>query len=421
VSSTIELSYSDDQGRSWSPHKTINGSASFCVFAFAGENNCDDNQFSVPTVNPQTGLLGVAFENFNTPDENQVLFVRSRDGGTTIEGPFFVTPMFDTNYPRAGAAGGRPDCTDRGQQGGRMVLTNSCFRVPSTLAVVAERRGGDFSDDFHLVMFDNRNGTRASTNTDVFYFKSQDAGSSWFGPTRVNNDRSDLGGVRFDCPPIIDTDPMTPGVQPGPNPACPAADFGNDQFWPWLDINTKGELNVAFSDRRLDPASVAHEYPTSRQRNGNYLVWYWGAQCTVRSSLTSCTAPGADVVPQPTGPINPSGAVPQPGQGPAFLGPFGNFGISDTPSNYDYTFRGGIFAGDYNAVAITEDSSRVYGYWTDARNGRSSRMQGGRNPACEQSDPMIQEYSSTPSTPGQQQPRLEDAMFLVTPCPAQAP
>ena len=226
----------------------------------------------------------------------------------------------------------------------------------------------------------------------------------------MNNDPSGTP-ANFECP----------GTGAG---ACPAnVHTGTDQYWPWVDINTKGHLNVAFSDRRLDTVSTAHEWPTSRSRTGNYLVWYWGAQCTVTSALRSCLAPGAAAIEQPTAPVNPSGAVAQPGQGPTFLGPFGNFGISDTPSNWDYCFRAGLFCGDYNAVAVTENSTRVYGYWTDARNGRSSRnpVQPGRNPICEQSDPMIQEYSSTPSTPGQQQAKPEDRLFDVTPCPVQGP
>jgi hypothetical protein len=31
---------------------------------------------------------------------------------------------------------------------------------------------------------------------------------------------------------------------------------------------------------------------------------------------------------------------------------------------------------------------------------------------------MVDEYSSTSADAGQKQPRREDAMFLVTPCPA---
>jgi len=64
-------------------------------------------------VNPTTGELWVAFENFNTPDENQYLVVRSTDGGATFQGPFFVSTVFDVNYPRSGQ--NRLDCTARGQ------------------------------------------------------------------------------------------------------------------------------------------------------------------------------------------------------------------------------------------------------------------------------------------------------------------
>jgi hypothetical protein len=406
VSSTIEISFSDDQGRSWSPRRTISGSAAFCVFAFAGPGLCDDNQYSTPTVHPATGFLGVAFENFNTPDENQYLFVRSTDGGSTFQGPFFVTPVFDVNFPRAGAAFGRPDCTPRGQQTGRIVYTNSCFRSNPGGNVVIDKRGGAFADDLYLVMSDNRNGTRASSNADIFLFKSLNGGSSWIGPTRVNSDFSNLGGA--------DRDSFTPGS------------FGNDQWWPWADINEKGHLNIVMSDRRLDTNSTTSEWPTSRQRDGNYLVWFWGAQCFVNASAASaCMAPGAAAIPQPMAPINP-GAGPQPGQGPGFMGPLRNFGISDTPSNWDYSFQNGIFAGDYNNVALTPGDTKAYGFWTDARNGRSSSgstgsdVQVGRNPRCEQSDVMLQEYSSDGSSPGQDSAKPEDDLFLVTPCPAQA-
>jgi hypothetical protein len=124
--------------------------------------------------------------------------------------------------------------------------------------------------------------------------------------------------------------------------------------------------------------------------------------------------------------INP-GPDPVPGQGAAFLGRFHNFGIQDVPSNFDYCFRAGIFCGDYNNVAVTPNDSKAYGYWTDARNGRSSGgpaggagPQPGRNPICEQADGFVDEYSSIGADAGQKLPRAEDSMFLVTPCPADA-
>ncbi|HEX6130587.1 MAG TPA: sialidase family protein, partial [Actinomycetota bacterium] len=349
TSSTIEFSYSDDQGRSWSPRKTINGSAPFCVFAVASVNGCDDNQFSVPTVNPTNGHLWVAFENFNTPDENQILVVRSRDGGQTFEGPFHVTPQFDVNMRL------RSDCVARGA--GRVHLTNSCFRIPGTLAIVADRRGGAFADDLYLVMFDNRNGTRDNTNTDVFFFKSVDGGTTWIGPTRVNDDPS--------------AQPANRNCGRGGQPACPppAVTTGNDQFWPWVDINERGDLNVGFHDRRLDTDSVAHEWPTSRVRPGNYLVWYWAAQCDVtQSNATACVAPTAAPIPQPTAPVNPGNEL-FPEQR---VFPFANFVVSDVPSNFDYSFRAGIFAGDYTQIAVADKDNTVWGLFTDARNGRSS-------------------------------------------------
>ena len=427
TSSEINESHSDDQGRSWSPRKTISGSAVFCTGGLG--TNCDFNQFSTPTVSPQTGHLYVVFENFNTPDENQYLAVRSQDGGNTFQGPFFITPVFDVNFPRSGVSG-RVDCAARGQQASRIIYTNTCFRSNAGGNVVVDRRGGAFADDLHMVFSDNRNGTVYSSNADIFLFKSTDGGSTWIGPTRVNNDRSQLTagtavvGSGRDClrpPGSIGFGGTAPNPFSGP---C-RGDFGADQWWPWIDINDAGHLNVIFHDRRLDENSVQGEWPTSRAapigRPGNYLVWTWGAQCHVKSANSrECLAPGATTVAQPVAPVDP-GADPVPGQGAAFLGSLANFGIQDVPSNFDYTFRAGIFAGDYNNVAVTPNDSKAYGYWTDARNGRSSGGPGspqpGRNPLCEQSDVFVDEYSSLGADAGQKQPKPEDARFLITPCP----
>jgi hypothetical protein len=411
VSSTIEVSYSDDRGRSWSPRKTINGSAPFCVGAVAGPGHCDDNQFSVPTVSPETGHVYVAFENFNTPDENQWVVVRSTDGGVTWSGPFFVTSAFDVNFR------GRPDCAARGAGSS---LTNSCFRIPQTGAIVADRRGGAFADDLYLVMSDNRNGTRENTNTDVFFFKSTNGGSSWIGPTRVNNDDSEAPANR-DC------------GRAG-QPACPPTTLesatGNDQWWPWIDVSDRGDVNVKMLDRRLDTNSVAHEWPTSRQRPGNYLVWTWAAQCRVSSSSfeagTGCVADGAAVIPQPTAPVNPSG--PFPGAGDEFTDPFRNFKVSDVPSNFDYCFRAGIFCGDYESIAVSHsgEDARAWTLSTDARNGRSSGgpagtstlpSQPGRNPICEQSDIFADSFDARNGGSGGSAGNITP--FLVTPCPGQ--
>jgi hypothetical protein len=412
-SARIYHSFSDDQARSWSLARPITQSANICRgFVDPATNECDDNQFSVPTVHPKTGLVGVAFENFNTLDENQYLFYRSRDGGVTWEGPFHVTPVFDVNYPRGAT---RPDCRARGQAASRAVLTNSCFRVNSGGAVVVDKRGGAFADDFYLVMSDNRNGTPASSNTDVFFFRSTDGGTTWVGPTRVNNDRS--------VPPTDRDDPQETG------------NFGNDQWFPWIDVDEDGTLAVAFYDRRLDENSVAHAWPTSRQRPGNYLTWRFGAGCKVeRTPSRECLAPGAAAIAQPPAPPNaPDGPVP--GQGPSFLGPFANQVLSDVPSNMDYSFRAGLFMGDYDTVAYPnfpqihgddeadddEDDRKALAVWTDARNGRGSgaptSFQAGRNPACEQSDMFIDYFDPLVRDLSDAVSEEEERLFLVAPCP----
>ena len=137
---------------------------------------------------------------------------------------------------------------------------------------------------------------------------------------------------------------------------------GNDQFFPYISINQKGVLNVTFQDRRLDTTSTASEWPTSRTEPGNYLVWYWGAQCKITQTTTVSMAgtgpgPGRRVAvrgarggrePDASRPgLNPgAGPVPGNGQNSATL-PFRNFQISDWGTNYDYSFRAGLFAGDY--------------------------------------------------------------------------
>ena len=287
------------------------------------------------------------------------------------------------------------------------MLTNSCFRTAAAGNVVVDKRSGDFKDDFYVVLADNRNGTRASTNGDVFFLKSKDGGRTWIGPTRVNDDRS---------------------VPPDDLNGDENRNFGNDQFFSWVDVNAKGELAFGFSDRRLDTSSTRSEWPTSRSRTGNYLVWFFGAGCRItRSDSRQCLAPAASR----SAPVGEDDQIP--GQGDGYRGrDFANQRLSDVGSNWDYTFRAGIFAGDYHNVAypnfpqLSGDADRAIGFWADARNGRSSGgpaggttapSQPGRNPICEQSDVFAEFFDPLRSSSGGSG---DQSPFLVTPCPKEA-
>jgi hypothetical protein len=455
----IFLSYSDDQGRSWSQPKPIYGSGQFCL---TGDSSCRDSQGSEPTVNPTTGELWVGFLNGDTEDEDQYLVVHSTDGGQTFSPPSRVDTIYDVNEPRG--VNGRTDCTARGQGSTRVVLTNTCFRADTIMhSIVADKRGGDFANDVYVVTFDNRNGTIRDSNNDIFFYKSTDGGNTWIGPTRVNNDPSEAptatnanGDAAFVRQGARDCGRRN-GFISGNPAGCLEHNFGADQFFPWVTIDLKGNLNVSFFDRRNDTDSPvgAGAWPTSKTEVGNYLVWYWGASCQITKTATvsladpltqsstnvpagasQCVAPEAVVSPTGVTGFNPPpGAVPGQNQNPATL-PFRNFQVSDVGSNFDYSFRAGIFAGDYSGntsgplvagpdTPVGDNGFSAGAFWTDARNGRGSgaptSVEPGRNPICEQSDVFFDTYninSSSTSSTGTKATGHADPDFLVSPCPA---
>ena len=430
-SAEIYLEYSDDQARSWSPAKFIAGSGAFC------SGRCSDSQGSQPTVNPTTGQLWVGFINGDTADEDQYLVVTSTDGGVTFSPPVRVDTLYDVNEPRG--VNGRTDCNARGQGGTRTVLTNTCFRAdPIFNSIVADKRGGDFANDVYVVLYDNRNGTIRDSNNDVFFYKSTDGGATWIGPTRVNNDPSTTPANR-DCG-------RNPNSIAGNSANCPEQNYGGDQFFAYISISQKGFLNVTFHDRRLDTSSPAGSgaWPTSKTEVGNYLVWNWGAQCKITQTQTvsstgtgpvpsgasQCVAPEAVVNPSVATGFNPgAGPVPGQNQNSATL-PFRNFQISDFGTNWDYTFRAGIFAGDYNGNTTgpklpngdEQGGEQTAAFWTDARNGRGSgaptSVEAGRNPICEQSDVFFQRYNSANGGNGPRGNQSDANLFLVAPCPS---
>jgi hypothetical protein len=216
--SAIMEAHSADGGETWSAPQEIDGSAPFCDIQYDGPPlECDENQYSVPTVAPD-GTIYVAFENeqnsaiqeagegFPNPDDihdNQYLVVKSVDGGLTWSSPVIAATLEDgpTNYPTNGTE--------------RQTLTGYQARVNSAGNIVAGPTGNLF-----LVFSDNRNGTadpvEPVTNTDVFITTSVDGGTTWAPPVQV------------------DTNP-------------------GDEWFPWVDVDpTTGQVGIVYHTRN-DP------------------------------------------------------------------------------------------------------------------------------------------------------------------------
>src|ERR1700716_528711 len=214
--SAIFESHSNDGGFTWSKAHDISGAnASICTLQISGPNGqCDEDQFSVPTVGPG-GTVYVAFENNqNGPlsetgevGESQYLLVKSADGGTSWSRPSFVVGLEDgsRDYPL--------------NIDGRQTLTGYQIRVHSAGNIVAHPRTGQL----FLVFSDNRQGVHDSahpvTNAQVFLMRSFDQGKSWTSPMRV--------------------DPSS-----------------SDQWFPWVAIDPKNsKVGILYNDRRTtDPA-----------------------------------------------------------------------------------------------------------------------------------------------------------------------
>ncbi len=209
VSSAIWEAHSDDGGLSWSTPAEISGSnPALCTFQHGGPaGECDQNQFSVPTIGPD-GTVYVAFQNeqnqslweANEQFDNQYLLVTSTNGGATWTAPSFIAGLEDGNrdYPL--------NVNDR------QTLTGYQLRVNSAGNIVASPTNGTL----YLVFADNRAGVHDSatpvTNTNVFVMSKPVAGP-WSAPVLVDSG-------------------------------------AGDQWFPWVEVDpTTGSIGVLYHDR----------------------------------------------------------------------------------------------------------------------------------------------------------------------------
>ncbi len=248
LESPIFFAASRDGGQTWTSPKEISGANSaLCTFSgtpLPNDGRCKEDQFSNPVVAPD-GTIFVAFENEQAVNDgqfrDQYLVVTSSDGGASWSPPVRASGIIHDgvgDYP----------INIRGRQ----TLSNSQFRVNSAGNLAVDAATGDLV----VVWSDNRNGTAASTKTDVFVVRSTDGGATW--------------------------------SRPAPVTAAP-----NDQFFPWAAFAPDGTLNVSFFDRSYDSAnskygislarraSNAHAFTLQRVDSGlsdpNHARWFSGA------------------------------------------------------------------------------------------------------------------------------------------------
>jgi len=325
----IGFAYSDDHGATWNLTGTISGlSPTLCPVNFSGApaGTCDANQFPQPFSAPN-GDLYVVFQNFNNAvgaggdNHNQMLIVKSTDGGASFGAPVKVSDFNDL-----------PDClTYTGHDAFRACVptaplsTQSIFRATNYAAGVATSnnrivvtlasyinehsnptRGNCTPDGFSTTTGLNLYtgvGERNGCNNDIVVSVSTNAGASFTGTTTPVDQ----------LPSISDENPRTQLA---------------DQWWQWPALNPEGGVAVTYYDRKYGTdQQTGFMDITLRRGNGNHV------------RVTDRSLPPLDEFPE-------AGA------------------------------DSGVFLGDYIGLAVGSDG-QAHPAWADTRNPVFSPSTGG--------------------------------------------
>jgi hypothetical protein len=220
IESPIFFSRSTDGGQTWTPGKEISGSsAALCseqVDTSGGATRCDEDQFSQPVV-AADGTIYVSFENEQRVNDGQfrdeVLAVKSTDGGQTWSAPVAATPVIHdgiSDYPI--------------NVDGRQTLTGCQFRTNSAGALAVSRASANAGQLYYVYTENETPGTAGPTQTDILAVTSTNGGATWSGPSIVDSSSA-------------------------------------DQVYPWAAVGPDGKLRVSFIDRdRTGPAGQSCVY-----------------------------------------------------------------------------------------------------------------------------------------------------------------
>jgi hypothetical protein len=250
-SAYIYEAYSKDYGESFSPRVVVSSASSACTNNFgAGTPNgpCNVNQFSQPFTGPD-GSLYVTYVNYNnqpisgTDNHNQVMLVKSTDGGNSFSAPVKLSDLYDLpdcdSYQGAGADSGRACVPEKG------ATANSVFRAANYPSGAVNPT----NPSQVIVTFASYiNADSQETNGCVPAFFAGNGNPTYTGVKTVgacNNKilikTSNDGGATFGG----GTDPRTATVVPqAPGQAR------TDQWFQWASFANNGQLAVSYYDRQ---------------------------------------------------------------------------------------------------------------------------------------------------------------------------
>jgi len=250
---------SADGGETWSARKAISGNSALCNLTYGlptPHGTCNQNQFSDPFVGSD-GNLYVAYANYNNAvsgndNRNQILMVKSTDGGATFSAPIKVTDYFDL-----------PDCyTYTGQDAFRACVVNKGATKTSFFRATNYPSGAvDPTNPSHIVVnvgsYINSKSKESTGCTPASF--SLITGFNLFtgaGTTACNNQiiqsESTNAGSSFNG---TTTDPRT-------MPLAGHQQKLADEFWQWTGISASGTIVVGYYDRQYgnDDTTGASDY-----------------------------------------------------------------------------------------------------------------------------------------------------------------
>lgn len=286
--------HSSDYGESFSSPVLVSTASSLCVNTFGlptPQGACNENQFSDPFTGSD-GALYVVYSNFNNAassaadNHNQVLLVKSTDGGQTFGAPVLVGNYNDL-----------PDCAtyQGGQDAGRACVPekgsseNSVFRAtnypsgavdPTNASKIVITFGSYINKDSNPANGCVPEGFSATTGAGLY------AGVKTAGAcnNKILESVSTNSGASFNG---TVTDPTTLAVvnsAPGQKTT--------DQWWQWEAFTRDGKLVVSYYDRQYgkDETTGFMDYSLSGSRN---LIQFGVRRATSSSMPTPTEFPDA--------------------------------------------------------------------------------------------------------------------------------